>query len=115
MKFQRVGWSEQLKSGLGETLRDDEQIIRQQIDSGRAIAYCINSGQAWLVIRPDGTELVIMCLKGEGARQIVASVAESAKKQGFKTMRAHTQRRGLLRMFKEFGAVEREIVIGVSL
>lgn len=115
MKFKRVGWSEQLKSGLGETLRDDEQIIKQQIDSGEALAYCINSGQAWIVLRPEDTELVIMCLKGAGARQIVANVAETAKKQGFKTMRAHTQRRGLVRMFSNMGAVEREIVIGVSL
>lgn len=115
LTVERWGWCPEAESGLSDTFGDEKELIATLVQRGIATIWRINGGESWLITRPEDKELVIMCLQGRNAPAIIDHIKRTAKAAGFTSLRAHTQRRGLLRMFKKYGAVQREIVIGMGL
>jgi hypothetical protein len=113
--FERWGWGADAAAGLRDTLAPDGALIAEEVRDGIADLWRIDGGAAWLITRAEGDELVIVCLQGRGARKIINTVIERARRAGFLSLRAHTKRPGLLRMFEALGVRQREIVLELDL
>jgi len=114
MKFENVAWSEEARHGLGETLADDEPIIKSMIESGKSQLYKVNDGESWFCFTGDENELVLQCMKGKNGVAICDVIFTWAKQQGFKTIRFHTNRKGMPRLFKKFNPIEVETVYRIT-
>lgn len=115
LTFERWHWGPDAAAGLTIAMGRDEPIIAEEIKQGISQLWRVNGGESWLITREEGTELVIVCLQGRNARPIIERVKAKAQAAGFETMRAHTQRRGLQRMFADQGVTVREIVLEMEL
>lgn len=120
MNIERVtDWSA-IVAGLAETLGDDSdrRLLKAQFQEGSATGYRID-GNTWVLLRPEPEfqELVIVAMKGRNLRKVLPMIASEARQGGFKSLRAHTSRPGLLRLVKQVlpDAEQREIVLGVAL
>lgn len=112
--FQRCQWSSEAAAGLSLTLGNDEAIISAEVIKGVSQLWRVNDG-SWLITRAEDDELVIVCFQGKNSVSVGAKIIRQAKAAGFKSIRAHVQRRGMVRMFERFGARQREIVLGLDL
>lgn len=113
--FKRWQWCEEAARGLDVAVGSDGDQISYEVKNCISKLWRVDNGRAWVVTREEGRELVLVCVQGCGVVAVVDAVIKKARKAGFKTMRAHTKRRGLLRMFEPVGAYEKEFVIGLKL
>lgn len=120
MNIERIlDWQVVVK-GLGKTLGSaaDVELLRQQFLSETALCLVFDS-KTFVLVRyePEFEELVIIAMKGSNLAGVLPKIAEMAKARGFKSLRAHTQRPGLLRLVQRVlpSASQREIVIGMEL
>ena len=107
MHFKREKWREAAVKGLGETLRDCEELLREQVENNIAELWCID-GHSWMITRTEyfpnrQPELVVCCYKGEQVKAVTKVIYETAIKQGFGSIRYHTQRPGLNRLVSDLG------------
>ncbi len=105
MNFERVRWSWEAVAGLGETMRDCEDLLRAQVERGIAELWRVG-GHSWMITRTEyfptrKPELVVCCYKGRGLKAATQIILDTAKKQGFSSVRFHTQRKGLNRLIQE--------------
>ena len=99
-------WSHAADKGLSETLRDGGELLRQQVESGVAELWEIDS-HSWMITRAEAwpdhkPELVICCYQGRDLTTIGKAIVASAKTQGFGSIRYHTRHKGLNRLLKPF-------------
>jgi hypothetical protein len=99
-------WSAEAEYGLRDTLRDCGDLLEQQIESGIAELWEIG-GHSWMITRaeywPDRKpELVICCYQGRDLATIGEQIVDSAKANGFGSIRYHTPHKGLNRLLKKF-------------
>lgn len=111
---QAVAWTAGADQGLKTALGEDLPFIRQEVERGISSLWYIPPG-TWMVTRAEGTELVIVALEGRGLEKIMPVLISRAKAQGFTTLRAHTERPGLEKYLKRWGASRREIVLELEL
>jgi len=97
---------------LRPTFGPDEPLIEADVKAG--IAHCWRIGQAAMITRREGSELVVMCLAGKGLRQIAPAICEAARRAGCSTIRFHTKRPGMWRLLREVGAELREYVFEIK-
>lgn len=106
MKIQQHAWSEEAKQGLGETLRDCEGLLHEQVNAGVAQLWLIDD-HSWMITRleqwPDKKELVVCCYKGKYLNAVTQMIMDSAKRQGIDSIRYHTQRPALNRLVSDLG------------
>lgn len=101
---ERQSWNTDAEAGLILSMGDDSEILKQQVISGRAELWHFDGEtvDVYTIVRREGSELVVCCLEGHGAKAVVPMMQEAAKRAGCKTMRAHTKRLGLSRMFPDW-------------
>ena len=107
VKFERQQWSQEAAEGLGETLRDCEDLLREQVESGAAELWRVED-HSWMITRTEyfpnrRPELVVCCYKGEDLNRVTQAILENALKQGFGSIRYHTRRKGLNRLVQDLG------------
>ena len=107
MNIERIKqWTAEAERGLNQTLRDDTEALKQQVNSGIAELWRIN-GDSWMISRveqyADKNELVVCCFQGKDLLTIGTEIIGAAKEQGLHSIRFHTQRKGLNRLLKPFG------------
>lgn len=109
-------WSDQAAEGLSKTLRDDEDFLADQINTGIAQLWEIDTdrGKSWMITRVEQdstqTELVICCFQGCDLKHVTKHIYQCAEKQGFDSIRYHTQRAGLNRLVIDLGFAPYETV-----
>ena len=99
-------WRPEAERGLDQTLRNDTEALKTQVNSGIAELWHID-GHSWMISRVedygDKKELVICCYQGKDLLTIGEEIIKAAKQQGLHSIRFHTQRKGLNRLLKPFG------------
>jgi len=108
----RVSWSE-VCDELRQTFGDDEEEIKHDVHIG--VAACWRVGGLALIARKEQTELVIMCLAGEGLKDAMPALMKAARQGGCKTARFHAERMALGRQLKPFGFVAKETIFRAPL
>lgn len=94
-----VDFSEAVKH-LKESIAGDSATLELQCKNKTAQCWKIKNGQAYMLTRNHGLELVICCMEGEKLYEITAGIIEAAKKSGFTSIRFHTKRPALARLIK---------------
>jgi len=105
--FERKPWSDDAEQGLGETLRDDVELLRDQVAQGVAELWRVD-GHSWMITRVEPIpnrrpELVVCCYKGRDLNRVTQYLMKAAIKQGFGSIRYHTRRKGLNRLVADLG------------
>ncbi len=100
-------------SALGDYVKG----AKSECENGRAmcIRFSHQGGEAFAVLRGEGSELVAVAVAGAGLHFMMPELISMAKRAGYKTMRCHTQRPGLERALKRYGIEQRETVLGLEL
>ena len=89
------------------------EAIKRDIESNAAQLFeC--SDNTYLVLRIEGTELIILALVGKHAIEIMDFCVRIARAKGLPSVRFHTARPGLARLVKQFHPVELERVYKVD-
>lgn len=118
MRFQRLTWL-QIAPYIGISCGDAAADIAAEVQSGRAEAWRLNSGMAYMVTRIEGTakglELVVIALEGRNIRQLAPEIISQARAVGCRSIRFHTQRPGMAKIMKAFGFNEAERVYRAEL
>jgi hypothetical protein len=87
--------------------------VRDDIVNNRAQLFqCPDD--TYLVLRIEGTELVIGACVGKNGVTIMERIVEIAHANGLSSIRFHTARRGMPRLLKQFKPVELERVYRVN-
>jgi len=107
MKIVREQWSTEAVHGLGETLRDCEDLLREQVESGAAELWRIED-HSWMITRTEyftkrKPELVVCCYKGCDLNAVTQVILDTAIQQDFGSIRYHTRRKGLNRLVENLG------------
>lgn len=107
-------WGE-IAPRLGQALGNDAELVRAEFERGAVQGWLTDT--AAMLTRVEGQELVLVALEGQGLRHLLPHVIHNARLAGLKTMRAHTKRRGLLRLAQriEPRIKQREIVLEMEL
>lgn len=116
LRSQKIAWNPQAEAVLFPALRGDLAGIRDEVQDGAASLYRFdhNRGSTWVVLRGEGSELVVVAMAGAGLHNVAAAIISSARRSGFASLRCHTDRAGMERMLRRYGAERREIVIGLE-
>ena len=111
LTVKRVPFAE-VRERLRSTFGNDEAPIAADVKAGAA--HCWEIGQAAMITRREGSELVVVCLAGRGLKGIAPAICEAAKRAGCESIRFHTQRPGLYRLLQHVGAELREYVFEIK-
>ena len=103
----------EVRDRLRPAFGPDEREIVEEVKAG--VAQCWTIGKAAMITRREGDELVVVCLAGEGLKDIAPLICKAAKQAGCKTLRFHTKRPGLYRLLSNIGAELREYVFEVKI
>ncbi len=110
-------WLDNATAGLSLTLRGDLHLLKHQVNNRIAQLWEINTdkGKSWMVSRAEvlynqSRELVICCYQGCDVKRVTQLVYDSAKQQGFDSIRYHTQRKGLNRLVVDLGFTPYETI-----
>jgi hypothetical protein len=122
VKFARASWSDSSAAGLALAMKyaDDARAIESEVRAGRAELWECDDGASWLITRvetfaDDIRELVIVCYEGKNARPMFKQFAEFATRQGFRSIRFHTQQPWLIELFRDLEPEPVEYVMRVFL
>ncbi len=107
VKFERKAWSDEAEQGLGETLRDDMELLRDQVEQGTAELWRVDN-HSWMITRIEPIpgrkpEMVVCCYKGRDLNKVTQHLMQAALRQGFGSIRYHTRRKGLNRLVSDLG------------
>ncbi len=107
MKIVKKQWSDEARQGLGETLDDCEDLLREQIEKGIAELWQVDDS-SWLITRVEKwpgrkPELVVCCYKGENLNAVTQEIMKGAINSGMGSIRYHTKRKGLNRLVQDLG------------
>ena len=91
--------------------------LADDIREGYAELFEIDGGDSVAVTRleTDIEELVVCAYQGRNAMEFARMICEIAKRNGAKTLRYHTRRKGMARLLADLGALETETVYTVTL
>lgn len=114
MQVQKIEWSEKAAKKLESALLGDSLQIQNQVALGVAELWQIEQ-TSYLVTRVEHTaddkrELVFVAGAGENAAEVIEYFKEKAKKSGVKTMRLHSNLKGMIRLVRKSGFVPVETV-----
>ena len=91
--------------------------LADDIREGYAELFEIDGGDSVAVTRfeVDIDELVVCAYVGREVMEFAEMICKIARKNGAKTLRYHTRRKGMARLLSELGAIETETVYQVTL
>lgn len=84
------------KSILRTMTRKDYRVVKDELLTGRASLYQV--GGVTIVLRPEGSELVVVSMAGSGLLPAAVAIADFGRRQGFNTARFHTKREDMGRL-----------------
>ncbi|MGH1438591.1 MAG: hypothetical protein ACRBBR_00660 [Cellvibrionaceae bacterium] len=108
----RVGWLD-VREHLLDTFGGDEEAVRLDVEEGISTCWQINN--IYMITRREGKTLIIVCIGGEGMREVAQMIIEAAKKSGCTDIRYHTARKGMGRILEKFGAELEECIYRIKL
>lgn len=115
-EVERCAWSDDAHLALIKTIsEDDNEWIQKEIEKDIAQLWKVNGGELWAVTRGEWDELVLCCVAGNGLHDFMPYLINQARKQGFKSMRCQTNRKGLIKMLERYGVRQREVVLELQL
>lgn len=107
------GWCEEAEAALADALDGDGAELARQVNEGRAelIRWKTNQGDCWMIHRIDELtdqppELLLCCIQGRGAREVLPVVIAAAARQGCAGVRFLSGRRGASRFARQWGFIE---------
>lgn len=108
MKFVKLEWHLKAEKSLKKSIGNDLEFIKNQVKNKQAGLYSLfgKDFDLYIVIRIEELEMVIMCLEGRGLKKAESFILNLAKKAGCKSIRYHSNRKGLYRMLNNFKEVE---------
>lgn len=98
--IEKVKLSAEIEKTLKPAFLDDADFIKNQIISGAAELFKVNS--AFFVTRIEDNELVIIALAGKDLATAAKLIFSAAKSIGCQSIRFHTKRKGLARLLSAF-------------
>lgn len=109
---EKVPWSAEVEQGIKISAGKDIDDIRSEVIGGLSTVWKVTGeGVAgFVVLRVDGSELVIVCGEGQGAKFVIPWIMETARQHNL-TVRTHVKRRGLVRMWQRYGLCLDEYVL----
>lgn len=123
MKATRKTWPDVVPEKLLAACGDHVATIAQEVQDGISHLYHLEGDQTdvWAVTRgdefPDGKELVVVCVGGDGMEQVGQFLIDNARALGFDCIRYHASNPATHRLYRRygFGGVEVERVYKVDL
>jgi len=103
-------WSAAAEAGLSETFGHDRDALVKGVECGALELWRLWSGEAWAITRVERGVLTCCCYQGRDARAWMRWLMEQGRRMGLTAVVFYTKRRGLARMFKEYGFLEQETV-----
>jgi hypothetical protein len=113
MIWQQCDWSQQAHEVLKPALNGDDDHIKQEVQKGLSSLFKCDAG--YMVVRREDDELVLVSGAGRNVDEALQDWIAAAKQQGFKSVRYHTQRKGMMRKAKNNGFKELERVYRLEL
>lgn len=83
---------------LNKSLNGDDEVLKQQCESGIAQCWRLQHGRAYMLSRAENSELVVCCFEGENLKNITDHIIKNAKASGFKSIRFHTKRPAIAKL-----------------
>jgi hypothetical protein len=97
----RLSWSKEASKNLRPALKGkSHSIIKKEVLNGESALFLSN--RIWLVLRPEGRELVLVAAAGEGLLKATESVYQFAKQHGYQSIRFHTKQTKLNSVLKKW-------------
>jgi hypothetical protein len=103
-------WCEEADAGLCETFGHDYDALRKGVEAGSLELWRLWGGEAWAITRVEAGTLTCCCYQGRDARAWMHWLMTQGRRMGLTAIVFYTKRRGLARMFKEYGFLEQETV-----
>lgn len=100
-----------LKNSVGSEF--DRELLKHQVDTGRAEAYqVLEDGKqfGYTIIRQEKYDFVVCCYAGIRGQEFLEIIKKLARKNGFKRVRFHTERKGADKYLNGTGFNIRETV-----
>jgi len=91
----------QAESYLSKSLAGDNALLRLECESNISQCWRLFNGQAHMLTRGEGRELVVCCFEGQNLRNIIDYVFDAAKSSGFTSIRFHTKRPAILKLLNQ--------------
>jgi len=91
----------QAESYLNKSLAGENALLRLECESGVSQCWRLFDGQAYMLTRSEGKELVVCCFEGRNLKEIALLIVEAAKCSGFTSIRFHTKRPAILKLFSQ--------------
>ena len=113
-KIKRVTDLARLIIVVQPVLQGDNWLV-DAVAAGSAQAYEADDWKTIVVVRFDGDELVVCCAIGENLKTVLDAMIPKARAAGIKSVRFHTQRKGLARLLSDYGPTFYEYVYKVEL
>lgn len=100
MNFKKVSFAHAAPH-LVISLDSDSEILKDQCERGISQCWEVGGGDAYMLTRSDGSELVICCFEGKNIKQAAPLIVKAATENGFKSIRFHTERPALARLINQ--------------
>lgn len=103
-------WAPAADIGLSETFGHDYEALVRGVNAGALELWRLWDGEAWAITRVEAGVLTCCCYQGRDARAWMQWLMQQGRRMGLSAIVFYTKRRGLARMFKEYGFLEQETV-----
>jgi hypothetical protein len=103
-------WAPAADTGLSETFGFDYDALVKGVNAGVLELWKLWDGEAWAITRVEAGTLTCCCYQGRDARAWMAWLMEQGRRMGLTAVVFYTKRRGLARMFQQYGFLEQETV-----
>jgi hypothetical protein len=86
---------------LVKSLSGDDIPLRLECENGISQCWQFNKGEAYMLTRGEGKELVICCFEGKNLKSFVDHIFKAASLCGFSSIRFHTKRPAILKLLNQ--------------
>ena len=87
---------------LRVVLRDDSDLLAEQIKNGVAELWAIDNGVSYMITRVEKRDLVVCCFDGKDLKNVVPHLLAAAKRMQLSYVRFHTRRPALSRLLNNY-------------
>lgn len=115
MKITRHQWSDSTPQDLRGASEGWEEFTRANVESGKEqLLHFVDDGvDVWVIVRIEevahGKEMVVCYSGGHGMKQALFALQDLAIKNGFKSVRYHTTKASIYRLYRKYGLCGKEV------
>jgi hypothetical protein len=105
MKVSLISWPYVVPDKLLKACGDDFKSIRNSVQDNESNLYHFQGDNTdlFMVIRSEGSEMVVVCVGGEGIKEAGQYLIENAQKLGFTSIRYHAKNPAVHRLYSGYG------------